>query len=456
MKYTKLILSCLLISTLLVGCGNNNNSNNNVEEFGNIDNSLLEDSSKESEENIENTSLPYYDATNLVTPRTYSSDDKLEEKGSYYRDQLTTRQRRAFDAIYGAASNMSGNIEFESSQFVTPSELKNIMNILFLDCPEIFYLNNSYSYEVNTEGYVTKVYLDFGMTAEEIETIKTQIVNEKPYYIKVRRENDYETIKSIITKAKIRKYGSISIGQDGVYDLSVCEPFNTLTLYKNSIGASKLLCYWFRQLGIESTVVVGEIVSDTLTDDYELTTDYLKYCNEYMVSDGLYKVEFNYTYYWLWNVVKIDDNWYNLDYCYSLLLHEKDSEISEECLWFVPDRTISQTRLFYMNEEILGISPSCTDINFEKSYRGGYYILPHTETQMVLRIKQELAAIDQANSLSVSYQFEDEDTFNYFLDNFDSQVEYYNSTYGNAIGSYKIHASRDALYITISNIVNNY
>lgn len=459
MKYLKIICSCLIMSSLLLtGCGNNSNQGpSKVQEFGDIDNSELDSSSKNSEDtNSENTNLPYYDATNLVEAKAYSTDDKLQEKSSYYKEQLTARQKRAFDAIYNAASNMTGNIEFESSQFVTPSELKNIMNIIFLDCPEIFYLNNNYSYVVNSEGYATSVSLDFGKTAEQIATIKSSLAQQKPGYLENRKNNDYETIQKLLKDIDLSRYESVSIDANGNYNFSVCDPFDELTMGKNSIGASKLFCYWLRQLGIDSTVVVGEIVSNDLQDTYELTTDYLKYCNEYQVSDNEYKVEFNYSYYWLWNVVKIDDNWYNLDIMYSLLLNQKDKAISKTCLWFVPDRTMSQSRLFYMNEEILGISPSCTDINFEQSYREGNYILPHTETQMVLRIKQELASIDQENKESVYFQFEDEDSFNYFLDNFDDQVDYYNNTYGNAIGLYEIHACRDALSIAITNIINNY
>ena len=445
-KFIKLI-SITLISSMvitLVGCGKEEEPIS-VVEYGDVED--LEETTETTEEKEEDISLPYYDATNLAQAKEYTADDVIDEKSSYYKELLSSRPRKAFDGIYSAVNNLSTTVELESAQLISPEELKNVMCILFLDCPELFYLKTAYSYEVNAEGYVYKVYLEYSMTPEEIEEIKTNIAEQKPLLIDNRRVNDYETIYSLCRDINMLGYQSYTINDDGTYNKSCENPFNES--YYNSIGYSKYITYWLRQLGISSTVVVGELVSDTLKNDYEMTTDYAKFCTESMLADGIYHIEITPSAYWMWNVVKIDDKWYNLDWIYGFLLNKTNKNNNTQSLWLVPDRTMSQTRLYYMNEEILGMGPSCLDMQFERSYREGFYILPHTETQSILRLKQEIASIDQENDEEREYQFEDEQTFNYFLENFDEQVDFYNKTYGNPIGKYTVSPCRDSLTINI-------
>lgn len=451
-RLIRLIGVILVLSTTIVGCGNNSEEIASVVEYGDLENTEEEETSETIEE--PDVSLPYYDATNLAQAKDYSADVVMTTKTSYYKELLEPRQRKAFDGIYGAIQNLSETVELEPAQLISPEELKNIMCILFLDCPELFYVNNAYSYEVNEEQYVYKIYLEYSMNTEQIAEIKEAIAKDKPFKLDDRGNNDYDTIYSFCKDISIIGYESYKMNDDGTYNKSCENPFNGS--YYNSVGFSKYITYWLRELGIEATVSVGELVSDNLKDENSMVVDTAKFCTESMITDGIYHIEITPSVYWMWNVVKIDDKWYNLDWIYGYLLNKSYKENNTQSLWLVPDRVMSQTRLYYMNEEILGMGPSCLDSQFERSYRNGFYILPHTETQAILRLKQEIASIDQEDAEKKEYQFEDEQTFNYFLENFDEQVEFYNKTYGNPIGKYDIMPCRDSLTINIVNIINNF
>lgn len=455
----KRILSFSLVSLTclsLIGCGNNtNNRPNNVIEFGDIENAPTPSPSGDDEDdNNTSVSLPYYDVTNLIQARAYTSSDKVVERTSYYKEQLSSRQRRAYDAIYNTAESRYSTLELESSQMLKPEELETVMNVIFLDTPELFYLNNEYSYQTNSEGYIYRIYLFYNMSNEEIEKIEYDLARKKPEMLTYRKSNDYDTISRVILQLRDGDYASLSIDEYGSFNDNCTVPF--ISSKKNSIGLSKTIMYWLRNLGIDCSIVLGEPVSDSLSDNYELVANYIRFKDQ--TFDGTtYHVRMNYSYYWAWNVVKIDDTWYNLDVTYSNLLNTKYRYIEKDSLYFVSDQTLSQTRLFYMNEDILGLSPSCTEVGFQATYRKGNYILTHTEEQMILRLRQELALIDQSNSTSKIWQFADEETFNYFIDNFKEQFESYNNTYSNPFGDvYKLESNRDSLYVSLSGIINNF
>ena len=192
-KKVKKIICCTLLCALicsLTACGKEESVPNRVEEFGDIDGSTEISENETDSDDDENVSLPTYNTDNVSQPQSYPSDEKVETKYSYYKEQLGTRPKKAFDAIYSAASNKLTNVEFESSQFVTPSELKNIMNIIFCDCPELFYLDDTYTYIVNTEGYVTNVSIAFSMDSDTIESIEYSLAVSKPDYLELRQSND--------------------------------------------------------------------------------------------------------------------------------------------------------------------------------------------------------------------------------------------------------------------------
>jgi len=455
-RFFACIAGMLLSSILIIGCGKEENPVN-VHEFGEIEN--IDNQNNSTEENNESESqarLPVYDPMSATQPLAYPEDRKLETKKSYYKEQLEPRPRRAFDAIYNAANNMVSSIEFESSQLVTPSELENIMHILFLDCPEVFWLDTAFTYQTNSEGYVNRVEIYFNMTPQQIQETEDSITRNKPSVVKNIGENDYDSIKNILAgiMKNFSKYGSVVTNPDGTIDFGCTNPFSSGL--KNSIGDAKLITYWLRECGIDATVGIGEPVSDTLLDKYELTTDYINF-RETSNTEGFYTIRYNYTCYWMWNIVKIDDKWYNLDFTYSKLLNGcSKSDYSDDSLYFVPDLVMSQTRLSYMNEEILGIMPSCTDCNFQTSYREGWYILPHNETQVLIKLKDIISYCDSKNLQAVKYQCEDEATFNYIIKNIDEQIANYNEANGNPIGSYKKEFIRDCLIINIYDIIHNY
>lgn len=451
----KILLSVLFISLFLTACGGDDvKVPSKVDEFGEIQST---ESEKEEENENKTVSLPYYDITSLPLPQDYKENEKFEAKSSYYKNALSSRTKQCYDEIYNASSLMDSEVALSKS--VTPAELENVMNIIYLDTPELFMLDTSYGYHANSDGYIEKVYLNYAMSQEEVEEYNLDIASLKPRVLEMRNKNDYQTVTSVITFLfDTFNYEQVSLNKDGIYDYSP----ESLVLSGvkngrcNSLGVSKKLSYWLRQCGINTTLSSGELIISSDKFESPMVLEYMPYKSETVDESGIYHVDLNYPTYWFWNMVEIDGNWYNLDYTYSRLLNVADKEIDVQSLYFVPDIVLSQTRLSYKNEDLLGISPSCTDNQYQKSYRNGKYMLTHTDVQMTMRLEQEIAQIDQTNARSAYYQFQDEQTFNYFLDKFEAQVSYYNDTYGDPIGSYNLVACRDALVIYINEIINNF
>jgi len=436
------ILSCLLIFSM-VGCSSAPVpvKPNFVLEYGDLDPSLILNSNKDDKE--ENIKLPTYDIYNLPEPQKYESS-LFEEKSSYYKEQLMGNEKKAFDAIYNSASELYENVHLEREHYIEEDQMMKVMNIIFMDCPELFYLNSSYTYETVQEGtkeYVSKIYFNYSMSPDKIKSLLYDNAKNKPKYLGLRGNNDLNTINAVI--GEIETPDKYNFNSTNMYDR-----------YHSSITYSKLLCYWLRITGIDATVVLGDIVSDTVTNQYIVQNKdepFMLYTD-----DGHFKtVTFNYDNYWCWPIVKIDDTWYHLDIMYNYLLSSISMQ-PDKALWFAPDRLMSQTRLSYINEEILGIAPVCSEKGYQISYRNNYYILPHTEKEAIQRIKEEIIKAASTNKTAITFQFENEETLNYFINNIDEQIENFNKQYNNPIGMYEVYYSRDSLYLKIHNIIHNF
>lgn len=459
----KIIVMSAILSIVLTACGTGSEkSNTNVYEYGDIQTQTP--APNKGDDNSE-AGLPTYDPMSATQALTYPPDRKMETKTSYYKEQLGSNARKAFDALYYAADEYNTNIELSGQQLITPAELEKVMHVLFLDCPELFWLEPVYSYHVRTDASqgtgmekqnVDSVTLYFSMTADEAESIREGLARKKPDVLQSLKDNDYSNIQGVAKNVMDTsiQYGSVAIGRDGDYDFSCMKPFQSSKL--NSIGISKLVMYWMRESGIDCTIALGEPVSPTLSQSNELITDYLNF-KEIQGEGDFYTVRYNYSCYWAWNLVKIDSQWYNYDYAYSLLLSDLNKlDRNRDTLLFSTDLLMSQTRLSYMNEEIIGMMPSCTDNNFLRSYREGWYVLPLTETQSLRKLQEILSDCDSKNSATILLQCGDEATFNYLTGNFEEQLENYNTNRGNPIGSYKTKFIRDSLIFCVYDIVHNY
>lgn len=487
-RFFILFLSLSLFATTLTGCANNTSStqSSSVIQFGDITEDKTEESTQQTQNNVTNISLPTYHESDL--PSSIIKERNVEVNyTSYYYDQLESRLKIVYDQLVIAIKEFQPEVALTKK--ITPEELQLIFNMLYLDTPNLMQLDSSYMYMVDDTGYVYIVGLQYLMSETDYNAFYSSLEDKKSGLRK--HNNDYQTEQTAISNLSSVKFNQNTY-EYGEFTESYEEIKKVIEEKKgNSIGIAKTLNYFFRTAGLESCVITGELVSNSFYEGidnekfiansglnafgdmesayYEAqpTID-IKFADIYN-EGNIYYVDNHYSSLWAWNAVKIDNSWYNVDLAYSSLINVANKrvlyDLGNNIFNNVPDLTMSQTRIWHDNEKTLGISPSCNSYGFQYSYRNMMYLLPHNELQAIKRINtildllcgynQETAQKDQyiEKTNYVTYQFADENTFNYFVENFDNEVDHYNSLNANVIQSYDFFYNRDSLTISIYNVV---
>lgn len=507
-RFLALVLSLGVFATALTGCSNNSNSttSSNVIEYGDVTDDSSEKDNKEEIENEANMKLPSYSEHDLPSSIIRGTAEGEIDYTSYYYTQLETRLKIVYDQLVMAAKDFQPEVALTKQ--ITPEELQLIFNMLYLDTPNLMQLDSSYSYMVNNEGYIYFVGLEYCMNQAEYNELYGRLSEHRDSLRAA--DTDYTAEQNAIGVLLGTEYSQNDY-ENGSFS-ETTEQFSSVFIYEkgNSIGISRALNYLFRTAGLESCVTTGEIISNSFYDGegYELFTenqelnnnddDFFYEEDEFdnentsnsnttsiyaalptldmkfsdVTNDGnIYYVDNHYSTTWAWNLVKIDNSWYNVDIAYSKLLNTaygktmSVSELTSNAFNNVPDLTMSQTRIWHENEEMLGITPNCNSYGFQYSYRNMSYLLPHNELQTLKRISETLDILCGLSQITtedeeemgvidyVTYQFSDENTFNYFINNFEDEVENYNKLNSNILQSYSLYYNRDALIVSIYDVV---
>lgn len=447
----------------LSGCGKKEEPSS-VTEYGEVEEEK-EDTKTNNKNNVETEarqSLPTYSPEDIAESPALEQSEAIKPEDYYYRKWLNdtegeTAAAQAIAEVYKSAQGFKEKAVLQRP--ISPEMVQRVMNIVFLDNPELYMLKNAYSYSVNDFGEVGEIYLEYEMSEEKYQNEESNAIQLRASNLKkyVNGKKDVRSVVlSFIRDEKEISFQNITMNSDGGYirDPEQMTPSSGI-FGKNSVGAAKYTAYWLKQMGIEATVVLGEPISKTLENQgIKLVDDYMPFIQDNVDDAGMHHVEMNYSHYWCWNVVKIGEEWCNIDVAYAKLM-DKFQGVDERYFLFVPDQLMSQTRLFHMTEDILGMSPSCTEVSFMHGYQEGIYVLPHTESQMIVRIGQEISAIDQTNANMKMWQFENEESFNYFINNFEKQLDIYNENNKTPIGKIDLDVQRDLLVVTANNIVHN-
>ena len=106
---------------------------------------------------------------------TNTANGNFPEKIYPYRAMLTSAQQLVYDQVYDNAIKLTAS--FNISSAIDSDGLTNIMTAIFNDHPEIFWIDTSYSYGYTTKGTVVSVTLEFNDTASNISASKNKFNN---------------------------------------------------------------------------------------------------------------------------------------------------------------------------------------------------------------------------------------------------------------------------------------
>lgn len=468
-KFLPIALSItMLTTTLLTGCGDDVITK--VNENGDLSSSVELEQVDEEKQN-----LPTYDVNALEQSTTEIS---LTEVPSYYKQLLSEKNKIIYDDIKAAYQDYKPEVILKKS--CTEEELFKIISILYVDEPILFQMKPQYDYYLDSNGYVYKINIYYNLSQIEYNQYLNRLDNKllsiySMVYNKIAKNNnggildekkgitDYD---AFLTISNLKDAISISTPTS---DDKLCNTvIGDLTGKNTPFSIAKYNALAYRYIGINTSVIIGKLTNDEYSNALQNNSSgksiesFADIKSKYTTATDengniKYTVNFNFDDYYAWNIIEINGKWYH----YDRTLPSYNSKLQGETylrnsnfnnlLSFVNDYTISASRMYYYSDQILGETPLCTSRAFQYSYREGYYVLSHTENQMKAFLENKIEILTTKQE-SMSFQFEDEKTYQYFLDNLDGAVNAYNQDSLTKIISYDLIENKDMLFIYITNL----
>lgn len=205
-----------------------------------------------------------------------------------YRAMLSESQKNVYDQIYESALELKENVSL--CRQLDQSGIRNVMNAVFNDHPELFWLDTGYSYGYTSKGTVISVMLKYNSTADALQTNKTKFLSAASNIINVA--------STLATEEEKEKYVYKTLQNMCVYDESaeLNQSAYSVLINGSSVcaGYSRAFQYIMQQLGIPCYFCTG-------------------YAN------GGYHA---------WNIVYIDGKYYNVDLSWDDSLGDISNTIS--------------------------------------------------------------------------------------------------------------------------------
>ena len=114
-----------------------------------------------------------------------------------YREMLSSDEQEVYNQIYANAVDVNEDY-FSLVTSIDEDSLSDVMNALYNDHPELFWMNTSYKYKYNNEGQVVSVCLSYCLTGssldsatEEFNSVVSAIVSGASQYSDVLEQELY-------------------------------------------------------------------------------------------------------------------------------------------------------------------------------------------------------------------------------------------------------------------------
>lgn len=417
--------------------------------------------------------MPAYDYQSVSKPQLLGKRDALP---SYYMRQLSARSQQIYNEIYAGA--MAHQKQVVLSQAVPQMVVEKIMHILFLDSPELFMLEPSFECRKNSQGNVESVRLEYNCTKAQQQKaaalFQAALSDVLMAWTDKTTENDVE--KSVLEKMSGLEFGKFRENRSdpalpqsaSAYDSA----YTALTGRKDvsSLGISKAMVYLLRQSGVDAAVVVGEFVNPA----------YLKSggypVSDFKGADGVARrklkekntvhVTYNYSFLYAWTTIRLNENWYHVDpvFCKVAQNNVRDLDgmnLPDNPLCGLPlpltinvdDYTISQSRMFHISEDLLGVVPACLKHDYQVLYQSGDAVVNYTASQIPIKIESLLEDLVENKTPARVLQFCSEQTYNDFLNQFESSLNAFNKDRKDPIRSWQMLTNRQGLAVILYNFV---
>jgi len=189
-----------------------------------------------------------------------------------YRAMLSGAEQKVYDQIYGNAAELYDSLPLRSQ--LSADSLARVMNAVFCDHPELFWLDTSYEYYYTAQGYAVSVTLSYNDAAKSIDAYRSRF--------EAAAKKALAGAQSLSTDAEKERYIHDYLLDNVSYDLDSALNQNAYSalVYGESVcaGYARAFQYLLQQLDIPCY-----------------------YCTGYASESHA------------WNIVRLDDGYYNVD-----------------------------------------------------------------------------------------------------------------------------------------------
>lgn len=250
------------------------------------------------------------ETTGYLDEKTSTADASVSDLSRPYSYRfLDEKHKYIYDEIINAAEKRSSSITFSSDKGVTSEEYCDVYQIIYDDEPSMFFIDKKMQYAINSStGKIanSKMFYRYGDAA--IDKMQKEIDAEV--------DKIFASITSDMTEYdKVKLFHDV-LASTVVYDESTsnCRDIYGVFVDKKAIcgGFSKAFSYLCSKAGIETLTVTGD-------------------------ADGTPH---------MWNKVKIDGKWYNIDITYAVSGSESEPYVRYD-YFCVTDEMLTASRIVY-------------------------------------------------------------------------------------------------------------
>lgn len=288
-------------------------------------------------------------------------DTSVDSSTRYAYNTLSDDEKQLYDAILGAASNMSTRIF--GAQNLDSAEWTKVFGLVYNQEPQLFWLNGR---SVVGRLYYNEVDTDkIAAMQKEIDATVDSLVNEanskSTTYDKLKVFHDYLVLNSTFEKSD----------EAGNYNQTIYNAFSGGTSKQGNIqcaGYAKGMQYLCDKVGIDCMVITGT--------------------NEKGTSHA-------------WNKVKVEGEWYNIDATWDdPILNTPDTTYIRYTFFLVPDEWINEKTHFNINtvslksgEKVTYYEPPKATATAQNYFvKNGYVYDTREEADKALKAELEKAA----------------------------------------------------------------
>jgi len=202
-----------------------------------------------------------------ITGEQYTFDTTYYPYYGYLSDDAKALYKQIYANVLAFKTSLVPVVE------ITVSEVINVINAVYHDHPELFWMESGYTYKYTQDNICVHVNLEFNETANDIETAKTQF--------EARANEIIDGASSLITDYEKEKYVYQALIDCVEYDETAelhQSPYSAL-VYGKSVcaGYARAFQYIMLELGVPTYYCTGETQGHA------------------------------------WNIVKLDGGYYNVD-----------------------------------------------------------------------------------------------------------------------------------------------